>query len=86
MRKEKNILKQNSLGSGIIIKLVAVVVWIAFLGLLSRSGGTISLVVAGWLIWKLLRLFFKFVGLLFSLFLTVVSIGIILIIITLLIF
>ena len=86
MRKEKNILKQNSLGSGIIIKLVAVVVWIAFLGLLSRSGGTISLVEAGWLIWKLLRLFFKFVGLLFSLFLTVVSIGIILIIITLLIF
>ena len=86
MRKEKNILKQNSLGSGIIIKLLVVVVWIAFFWLLSRLSATFSLVVAGWLIAKLLRLVFKFVGLLFHLFLTVVSIGIIIAIITLLIY
>lgn len=85
MKKEKNILKQNSLGSGIIIKLLVAVGWIVLFGLLSRLGASFSLVVAGWLVAKFLRLVFKFIGLLFSLFLTVISISIILTIITLLI-
>lgn len=86
MRNKEKILKQNSLSSRINIRIGLLVVGLTLvICLISAVGASFSALVGVWLGYKLLKLIFKVTGLILSLFFTLVSIGIIITIISLLI-
>ena len=87
MRNKEKILKQNSLSSRINIRIgLALVGVVAVVWFISAIGTSFSALVAVWLGYKLLRLIFKVIGLVFSFVFTLISIGILITIISLLIF
>ena len=86
MKNREKIMKQNSLGSRIIIKFCLAVVALALVFVLIRVfGSSFSAVVGVFLVYKLLRLIFRVIGLVFALFFSLFSIGIIITVISLLI-
>jgi hypothetical protein len=86
MRNKEKILKQNSLSSRIYIRIGLVLVGVVVaVGLIAAFGTSFSNFVAVWLGYKLLRLIFKVIGLALSLVFTLISIGILIAIISLLI-
>jgi hypothetical protein len=83
MRNIEKIRKQHSLGSKFIIKTVF---WVVIAGLIYVSGTSFSVVAGVYLGYRVARLVLRFFGLVMALVFTGISICVLIIIITLLIF